>query len=192
MIRPHEQKIIETQPTKSIDLSKVITGLQYDGNTVKVTYLTDSYPELKAVNEIIRDGKSLIVSDGSKKWELRYVNGTITADSLINPQPKVEEKNKKVIVKPNAIIKDIERLLDNYKDNEDYSEAAQALAREIKEGYLKKWAINNNKVSLVIGTESFDKALNNLVKNYPDTDEDAKDLLSRIIEAYKTSCTLKS
>jgi len=97
-----------------------------------------------------------------------------------------------VVVKPNAIIKDIERLLDNYKDDEDYSEAAQVLAREANEGYLKKWAINNNKVSLVVGTESFDKALNNLVKNYPDTDEDAKDLLSRIIEAYKSSCVIIS
>lgn len=188
VIKPHKQKVIEVYPTNTIDLSKVVSSISYDGNEVKITYLTDEHPELKTVTEIVRDGKSLIVSDGDKKWKLSMVGSQIKVDTVVNPNPENKVEDTKVVVKPAAIVKDMLRLLDNWKDDEDYEEAVSVLTKEINEGYLKKWAVTNSKVQLVVGTDSFDKALNNLLKNYPDANEDAKELLSKIIEAYKNSC----
>lgn len=186
ILRPYRQNIVETIPKENIDLSNVITELTYDGTEVKVSYLTDAYPELKTVTEITREGKSLIVSNGDKKWKLSYSNGQIKVEKVVNPNPESSTEGTKVIVKPSAIIKDMLRLLDNWKDDEDYAEAVQILTKEINEGYLKRWAVNNSKVKLVVGTENFDKALNSLINNCPD--EDAAYLLSKVIEAYKNSC----
>lgn len=192
----HKKRIIQSQDIRTIDLKNVVYDINYDGNTVTIIYLTDKYPELKNVTEIKRVKNYLEVSDGNMKWKLSYINGDINKDTIIEPKPEAQvntESEKPIVsIKPKDIIKDMLRLLDNWKDDENYKEAVNTLTNEINEGYLKKWAIKNNKVPLVVGTESFDKALNNLVKNYPDTDEDAKDLLSRIIEAYKSSCIIIS
>jgi len=59
-----------------------------------------------------------MASNGDKKWKLSYVNGKVKVDTVINPNPESKVEETKVIIKPSAVVKDILRLLDNWKDDD--------------------------------------------------------------------------